>query len=243
MDRNPPWTVVISCEHAGNRVPRQFASLFQGQQELLDSHRGWDPGALALARVISNRLGVPLLSTSVSRLLVEPNRSLHHRQLFSEFTRHSAPDLRELLLAKYYFPHRNRVEHAIRGGLAQGHRVFHCSVHTFTSALNGKLRRADIGLLYDPTRRMERTYCDRWQHALQQDGLQDLGIDSPRLRIRKNYPYRGQSDGLTTYLRKLFPGNRYVGMELEVNQKWSTTPAWRPLGRLVAETLERVLTP
>ena len=41
------------------------------------------------------------------------------------------------------------------------------------------------------------------------------------LNIRYNYPYLGKADGFTTYLRKQFPTN-YMGIEIEVNQKFAT---------------------
>ncbi|MEO8932838.1 MAG: N-formylglutamate amidohydrolase, partial [Xanthomarina sp.] len=37
---------------------------------------------------------------------------------------------------------------------------------------------------------------------------------------RFNYPYLGKADGFTSYLRKQFPKN-YLGIEIEVNQKFS----------------------
>ena len=37
--------------------------------------------------------------------------------------------------------------------------------------------------------------------------------------MRRNYPYRGTSDGLTRYLRKRYADRDYCGIELEVNQK------------------------
>jgi predicted N-formylglutamate amidohydrolase len=40
----------------------------------------------------------------------------------------------------------------------------------------------------------------------------------PQLKIRSNYPYLGNADGFTTYLRKRFQKN-YLGIELEINQK------------------------
>jgi hypothetical protein len=48
--------------------------------------------------------------------------------------------------------------------------------------------------------------------------------------LRRNYPYRGQSDGLTTALRRQF-GARYLGIELEINQRWPLGPrsAWQTL--------------
>ena len=33
-----------------------------------------------------------------------------------------------------------------------------------------------------------------------------------------NQPYKGSSDGLTTYLRNKFETSQYLGIELEVNQ-------------------------
>jgi hypothetical protein len=37
-------------------------------------------------------------------------------------------------------------------------------------------------------------------------------------RVRRNYPYAGKGDGLTSHLRLPFPPRAYVGIELEVNQ-------------------------
>ena len=34
--------------------------------------------------------------------------------------------------------------------MSRGRRVIHISSHSFTPELNGKVRRADVGLLYDP---------------------------------------------------------------------------------------------
>jgi hypothetical protein len=37
--------------------------------------------------------------------------------------------------------------------------------------------------------------------------------------MRRNYPYRGTSDGLTTHCRRLLPDRAYVGLEIELNQR------------------------
>ena len=36
--------------------------------------------------------------------------------------------------------------------------------------------------------------------------------------MRRNAPYRGDTDGLTTALRRELPEGRYLGLELELNQ-------------------------
>jgi len=55
---------------------------------------------------------------------------------------------------------------------------------------------------------------------------------APELRVRRNYPYAGKGDGLTSHLRLHFPPRAYVGIELEVNQsivlaggrRWTALP-------------------
>jgi predicted N-formylglutamate amidohydrolase len=86
-------------------------------------------------------------------------------------------------------------------------------MHSFTPVFDGAPRRADVGLLYDPRRAAERQWCGRWREAL-------LGR-RPELIVRRNDPYRGGADGLVTHLRRRFDADRYVGVELEVNQKFT----------------------
>ena len=58
---------VITCEHGGNRIPAPYRDLFHARQTLLDSHRGYDPGALIMARVLATAFAAPLVASTVSR--------------------------------------------------------------------------------------------------------------------------------------------------------------------------------
>ena len=80
--------LVLTCEHAGNRVPARYRHLFaaRGAQAALHSHRGYDPGALLLARRLSARFRTELYYNTVTRLLVEPNKTIGHKAVFSEFS-------------------------------------------------------------------------------------------------------------------------------------------------------------
>jgi predicted N-formylglutamate amidohydrolase len=202
--------LVLSCEHATAAIPRQFRSLFAGQDEVLQSHRGWDPGTFQLGKRLAKRFQVPLFATKVSRLLIEVNRSLHHPRLFSEFSSPLSPAIKQKLIDDYYLPHRTAIEQQIRSLLKPTQRVFHLSLHSFTGHWEGQPRNADLGLLYDPQRKEERAICTRWQL--------DLRAALPELMIRRNYPYLGKADGLTTALRKKFAPSHYLGVEVEVNQ-------------------------
>lgn len=228
--------VLITCEHGGNRIPTRYRPLFAGFETLLSTHRGYDPGALALARELALALAAPVFVSTTSRLLIDLNRSLGHPKLYSEATRGAPARIRREILDKYYLPYRNRVEAHIATAIACGGRVIHVASHSFTAELDGTVRNADIGLLYDPARPGEVDLCHHWQAQ-----LKEL---VPEMAVRRNYPYTGKSDGLTVHLRRRFPAEVYVGIELEINQKHVLNGGrqWRVLRSRVIETLRRAMT-
>ena len=225
--------LVFSCEHGGNRVPARYASDFVGAATVLASHAGWDPGSATLARVLARSFRAPLILTTTTRLLAELNRSAGHPQLFSKWVRHHSATERERILARYWRPHRNAVERAVRE--APERTVLHVSVHSFTPVWKGRARDVDVGLLYDPARSLERAFAGEWLAA--------LGTERPALRLRRNRPYLGTSDGLTTHLRKVFPASRYLGLELEVSQSFTLGPreAWSELQKQLRHSLRTAL--
>ena len=221
--------LLLTCEHGGNRIPRPYAHLFRGSARLLASHRGWDRGALQLARLLSRELGRPLLAVTVSRLFVEANRSPTNRRIWSDFTKGLPREERQRILEKWWRPHRNQVERAVADVIARGDRVVHVAVHSFTPEIDGEVRNADIGLLYDSRRKQEAAFSRGWASTL-------CGYD-PALRVRFNYPYAGAADGLTTWLRLRHPQSKYIGVELEINQALLGTARWRRLQRQIAQSL------
>ena len=229
--------LVVTCEHGGNEVPAEYAAAFAEARDALESHRGYDPGTLELAGEFAAALAASLHVATVSRLVVELNRSPRHRALFSEFTRVLPREARADLLARYYRPYRDAVEAHIGETIGEGNGdaiALHVSVHSFSPVMNGVERRADVGLLYDPRRPLEREYCGRRRDAL----MQHQGD----LIVRRNYPYRGVADGLVTHLRRRFAADRYVGVELEVNQKHPLAggAAWARLKETLIQTLAMI---
>jgi predicted N-formylglutamate amidohydrolase len=226
--------LLITCEHGGNHVPAAYRPLFANCREALDSHRGYDPGALTMARDLAATFHARLVYATVTRLLVELNRSPGHPRLFSEATKPLPAAERHQLLMRYYMPYRMQVEKLIVQAMRSG-QVLHLSSHSFTPVLNGSERRTDIGLLFDPARESEAKLCRAWQDALKQL--------APDLVVRRNYPYRGTSDGLTTHLRRRLRDPCYLGVELEINQKHAIgdTHAWRKLRQAVIKSLSLAL--
>ncbi len=207
--------IIISCEHAGNYIPKEYQYLFQGQSDILQSHRGWDIGAYSLAKYLSRHLSAPLFEQKISRLLIEMNRSKSSQELFSAFTKMLDESKKDALIQKYFNSYRNQVEKKINLFINEGFEVLHVSVHTFTPSMNGLERKVDIGILCDETFPNELAFSAAWKNTLQTQ-LSDL-------LVLLNIPYNGADDGLTTYLRSKISPEKYLGIEIEINQKHAGT--------------------
>ena len=228
--------LLITCEHGGNRVPARYSHMFRGRQRMLETHRGYDFGALVMAREMATSFSAPMIASTVTRLLVDLNRSVGHRDLHSNATRHASPEEKQRILADHYLPYRAEAEALVGKAVASGQRVIHVSSHSFTPRLNGQVRSADVGLLYDPARPGEVELCARWKAALRET--------APALRVRRNYPYAGKNDGLTSHMRRCYPPAAYVGIELEINQSYviGAPRRWAELRAVIVESLHTALT-
>lgn len=173
------------------------------------SHRGWDIGALEVAKALSKSLRVKLYFATTSRLLIELNRSIHHPNLFSTLTMTLSKEEKKKIIETFYLPYRNTISGVVENEIEKNNEVIHISIHSFTPELNGVVRNADIGLLFDPSRENEKNFCKNWKKKIKAKS---------NLKVRFNYPYKGTADGFTTFLRKKFLYN-YSGIELEVNNK------------------------
>lgn len=202
--------VILTCEHAVNTIPLPFQAYYADYAALLDSHQGFDFGAVEAAKYLSQRLQAPFFAATASRLLIDCNRSLSNPNCFSPISRYFPDALKKQAIEGYYLPYRLAVERFIDQYIKTGTIVLHLSMHTFTPELRGSVRTADLGLLYDPKRSKELAFACQWQELLKHQ--------FPLLRVKRNYPYQGKSDGLTTALRMFYEESIYLGFEVEINQ-------------------------
>lgn len=208
--------MLISCEHGGNDVPDELRERFATADAArhLNSHRGYDPGSLLIAQRIAQAVAAPLEFSTVSRLVVDLNRSLDSPELFSKFVCDGETNTQQTILQTYYHPYRDRVT-AWVAAQASSRLVMHLSIHTFTPRYRGQVRRFDLGVLFDPARSAESVIGEHLVKQLRAQGFRALA----------NQPYEGIADGLTTALRAKFAAERYVGIELEVNNRFARLSA------------------
>lgn len=205
---------LITCEHGGNQVPAEYQALFAsgGAARDLNSHRGLDPGALDAANQFAQTLDAPRIASETTRLLVDLNRSLDNTSLYSRYTTPLSDDAKMHLLQDWYTPYRSQVETSLRRQFSAAGRVVHLSIHTFTPRYRGKWRPIDVGLLFDPDRSSESSFCLPW--------LEKMNQYHPKARVVTNQPYAGTDDGFTTYLRRQFDEANYLGIEIEINHRY-----------------------
>ena len=202
---------IVTCEHAANKVPAAYRDLFKSKKAILSTHEAYDIGAAELARALAKQLHAPFFLYTNTRLLIDANRSIGHPRLFSRFTKLLDKSQKNRLLERCYKAYRGPIENMIKSAVRRNNKVLHISAHSFTPVLSGKRRSADIGLLYDPSRKEECAFCNTLKKKIR---AADKGF-----RIRCNYPYQGRSDSMVSFTRKQLPAVSYIGIELEINQK------------------------
>lgn len=177
--------IMLLCEHAGQAIPHQLGDLGV-TRDTLNSHRGWDIGAEALARHVAKRLGAPLVLQRYSRLVVDCNRppdcvSAHPAVsdgIDIPANRSLSPANRAARQAEIFDP----LDGAIKAMFDRHPRQAAFSVHSFTPVMDGITRPWNAGFL---TRRDPQTAQQLIKH---------IQAQNPDLSLALNEPYQINSE-------------------------------------------------
>lgn len=182
--------VLLVCEHASRRLPERYGDLGLSQ-EALASHIAWDPGALAVSRLMSRSLDATLIHQRFSRLIYDCNRPPESpaamRDVSEIFRIPGNENLteaeRSLRTTSLYLPFHGRIREEIAARRARGRPTVLVTVHSFTPVYFGKLREVEIGILHEKDSRL----ADRMLAA---------AADTRLYHVARNEPY-GPADGVT----------------------------------------------
>ncbi|KKX29584.1 N-formylglutamate amidohydrolase [Rhizobium sp. LC145] len=182
--------VLLVCEHASRRLPERYGDLGLSQ-EALASHIAWDPGALAVSRLMSRSLDATLIHQRFSRLIYDCNRPPESpaamRDVSEIFRIPGNENLteaeRSLRTTSLYLPFHGRIREEIAARRARGRPTVLVTVHSFTPVYFGKLREVEIGILHEKDSRL----ADRMLAA---------AADTRLYHVACNEPY-GPADGVT----------------------------------------------
>lgn len=148
--------IILVCEHASCAIPDRWGDLGLSADQRR-AHIAWDPGALGLARGLSQRLEAVLIHAPVSRLVYGCNRAPDMpgaMPLRSEV--HDIPGNAALSAAErlsrtetVYLPFHNALHGLICRQIARGVRPVVVTIHSFTPVYFGKPRRVEFGVIHD----------------------------------------------------------------------------------------------
>lgn len=182
-------SLLLICEHASNTVP---APIELGiSNDILSSHNAWDPGALDIARRLSERFDSPLVASRVSRLVYDCNRPPDSPTAIVENTEHGAipgnqnltSSQREERVELAYLPFKSAVEQALSVFDVNAVQPVLITVHSFTPEFKGNRREVELGILHDSDSRLA-------------DAMLAHARDCSTMKIYRNQPYAAL-DGVT----------------------------------------------
>lgn len=225
--------LVLVCDHASSFIPARYAGLGLGDEDR-ERHIGWDIGALALSRRLSQRLDATLLHATLSRLLLDVNRQPDaHDAIVGISEDIPIPGNRALGAEErnhrrdwIYRPYHAAIEALIAQRIADTRPVGVVAVHSFTPVYRGRSRPWQIGVLSHRDRRMADALLD----ALQGDA---------ELQVGDNQPYT-PTDGVYHTLERHAEAHGLPCVMLEVrNDLISDTPGQAAWADRLAPLLQR----
>lgn len=194
IDGDPACGILVLCDHASNALPPEYGTLGLDRREL-ERHIGYDIGAAAVTRGLARRLGAPALSTTYSRLLIDPNRGDDDPTLIMRLSdgavvpanaRHTAEE-RAARITRFHRPYHAAIKAELDVMAALGLVPLIISIHSFTPVWRGTPRPWHVGILWDADPRAAQAMI----RAFERD---------PTLVVGDNEPYDGALRNDTLYV-------------------------------------------
>lgn len=181
---------LLLCDHASNYVPPELNNLGLSAAAL-ERHIAYDLGALAVAELISDQLGCPLVAAQFSRLLIDPNRGLDDPTLVMKLSDGDIIPANQAVdrfrdkaawqqrVDRYYAPYNTAIETTLAAAQAENIAPIILSVHSFTPVWRGAARPWQAAVLWDKDDRLRNV-------------MMDYMAARPEICFGDNTPYSGQ---------------------------------------------------
>ncbi|MEX3017047.1 N-formylglutamate amidohydrolase [Gymnodinialimonas hymeniacidonis] len=230
-DRTGRW--VVTCDHASNAVPSEVANGDLGLPRTdMERHIAYDVGAMGVALALGEALSAPVVASTFSRLVIDPNRGEDDPTLLMQVydgsiipaNRGATPDEIERRLELFHRPYHRTVAEV----LDAREDPLIISIHSFTPQFVGRPPRPwHVGVLYAEDRRLAVPLIDRL-------------IVEGDLCVGDNQPYSGHLPGDAMDRHGVQAGRKHV--LIEVRNDLIETPGQQDVwGKRLARVLEDTL--
>ncbi len=210
---------LIVCDHASNHMPAAYDALGLSAIERL-MHIAWDPGALAVSKRLSALLDAPLVQSTNSRLLVDPNRGHDAEDLIPEISEATpipgnaavSAEERAARIAKFHTPYHKAIAALLDARTARGIESILVAMHSFTPVYHGAQRPWPVGLIHGADTGFTEALFDA------------LKADAPEMNVGWNEPYAARQG--IYYTMDLHADQRGLhGTMVEIRHDEILTPA------------------
>ncbi len=228
-ERRSPF--LITCDHAGKRIPRALGELGLPESEL-GRHIAWDLGAAQVTRCLARELGAFAILQTYSRLVIDCNRPVDVPSSIAVLSESTVIPGNQALPAAavaeraraIFHPYHARIAREFERRARVGQASIFIAMHSFTPTFMGVARPWHAGMLYNRDARLAR-------------GLLELLREDPALVVGDNEPY-SVSD-LSDYGVVVYGERRGIPhVEIEIRQDLLADEAgWLAWGRRFARLL------
>lgn len=227
--------IVLVCEHASSRLPMRMGTLGLSA-EALESHIAWDPGALAVCRLLMASLDATLVYQRFSRLVYDCNRPPDSPSAMPtvsevfEIPGNAALSAAERLARTeaIYSPFRKGLSDLIKTRVANHRPPVIVTLHSFTPVWHGQPREVEVGILHDSDSRLA-------------DAFLADAADDDAFVTRRNAPY-GPQDGVTHTLIEHGIHHGLLNVMIEIrNDLIANTDGQRVLAGYIGDHLGKAL--
>jgi predicted N-formylglutamate amidohydrolase len=201
---------VLVCDHASNRIPEDYGDLGLSMVDRL-RHIAWDPGALAVSLALTDLLDAPLVHSTVSRLVIDCNRTFTAPDLISLSSEDTViPGNRDLgdndrarRIADFHEPFHAAIDALLSRRAQEGRETILVAMHSFTPVYRGVSRPWPIGLIHGVDTGYTRALFDA------------LKAEEPDLDVGWNEPYAALN-GVTYTLEHHGDGRGLTSTMIEI---------------------------
>ncbi len=223
--------VLLVCEHASRHLPQSLGTLGLADDGL-NAHIAWDPGALAISKLLSSRLDAALIFQNFSRLAYDCNRPPQavdampmHSEIFEiPGNVNLSEGERQQRLDEIYRPFEAALSSHIRLRQKAGSQPVLVTIHSFTPIYRGVTREVEIGIMHDADSRLA-------------DAMLMPGQAGDGFILRRNEPY-GPEHGVTHTLKEHGLANGLLNVMIEVRNDLLTSEENQ---RVMADFLARLI--
>lgn len=220
--------LLLVCDHASSRIPAGLAELGLPRHQI-ERHIGWDIGAAAVTRALSDILHATAVLSGVSRLVVDCNRAPDDpTSIPSSSDGVHVPGNHGLTaaqraerIARWFHPYHGAIAHHLARLERSRAAAILISIHSFTPEMDGKARPWPVGILWNRDPRLALPMIA----ALRAEGYQ----------VGDNEPYSGRTGAHTVDTHAAAHGRPHLTVEIRQDmiagpagaRRWATLLAAR----------------